>query len=206
MGILHEGGAFFMKWSGDSVNWLTFLMAFDSQFWLVLMSVSFGFAVALYIIFLAKREKTISLMASFATVCLSFLALPVPVNANRVPARILVFTVCMTGALVFWAYNAVLISLLTVAKNDLPINSLADLAASPSYSMILLAGTYYVDYFKLAAQGSDAATIWQRMQEDETLGIFNTREEVEERLMKDSRSVFYGSALPSSLQFENLSV
>ena len=99
-------------------------------------------------------ETTINFGTSIATVFLSFMALEIPVEPNRVPGRALVLTVCISGALVFWSYNAGLVSLLTVDNIQFPVKSMKDLAEKSQYNLIIQKGTAYEDYFKNAKPGS----------------------------------------------------
>ena len=56
--------------------------------------------------------------------------------------RTLVLSVCVTGAIVFWAYNAGLTSLLTVENIVFPIKKLEDLAEKNKYEILIQSGTF----------------------------------------------------------------
>lgn len=74
-------------------------------------------------------------------------ALSVPEAAQKVSTRTIFFTVCLFGAMVYWCFNAILVSFLTVNLLVLPINSLPELAAKSSYQLLLLKGDAFADFF-----------------------------------------------------------
>jgi hypothetical protein len=57
------------------------------------------------------------------TVFFSFIGQGVPINPNRLTGRVLLFSVSITGAVIFWSYSAGLVSFLTVDKIDFKINT-----------------------------------------------------------------------------------
>ena len=59
---------------------------------------------------------------------------------DLVTGRTLVLSVCVTGAIVFWAYNAGLTSLLTVENIVFPIKKLEDLAEKTKYEILIQSG------------------------------------------------------------------
>ena len=132
-----------MKKPRRSVSWTTFTDAFAFDFWGVLGLCFITLSILFYVIFLfVNGETTINFGTSIATVFLSFVALEIPVDPNRVPGRILVITVCLTGALIFWSYNAGLVSLLTVDNIQFPVKSMKDLAEKSQYNLIIQKGLY----------------------------------------------------------------
>lgn len=78
------------------------------------------------------------------------MSLSIPVEARRMPSRVLIFTVCLYGAFIYWSYNAGLVSLLTVENFYWPIKSLEDIVNDDAYR-----------YFKLAY--SSLGTVWKLM-------------------------------------------
>jgi hypothetical protein len=57
------------------------------------------------------------------TVFFSFIGQGVPINPNGLTGRVLLFSVSITGAVIFWSYSAGLVSFLTVDKIDFKINT-----------------------------------------------------------------------------------
>ena len=111
-----------MKKPKRTVSWSTFVEVFAIDFWIALTLTFVGLTILFFVIFLFVRsETTISIGTSVSTVFLSFLALGIPVNPTRIPGRTLVLSVSLSGAIVFWSYNAGLVSLLTVDTIFYPI-------------------------------------------------------------------------------------
>ena len=65
-----------------------------------------------------------SILDSFTTTFFSILGLGIPSKPRNGSGRILVLSICLTGAVVFWSYSAGLVSFLTVEKYEFPIKSL----------------------------------------------------------------------------------
>ncbi len=79
---------------------------------------------------------------------LSLGALSVSESPRTVPARSIFLAVCLFGAIIYWSYNAILVSLLTVDTHVLPINGFDDLLAGANdYQLILKEGTAYTQFF-----------------------------------------------------------
>ena len=94
-------------------------------FRMVIIVVSSVFCFTSVLIFKKFRnEVSFHFPESASIVYLAFLAKPIPANPETTPARILLVSACITGAMVFWSYNAVLTSYLTVEKINYPIRSL----------------------------------------------------------------------------------
>ena len=124
-GLYRSSNYLYMKNPRRSVSWTTFTDVFDNFFMVLLAIEFFALAIVFFVIFyFVNNETTIGIGTSVSTVFLSSLALGIPVNPIRIPGRILVLNVCVTGALIFWSWNAGLISLLTTELFNFPITSL----------------------------------------------------------------------------------
>ena len=64
-----------------------------------------------------------SITNSSGVVLFSFIGLGTDADPKRVPSRILFISIYVTGAALFWSYSAVLVSFLTIEKNDFPIKT-----------------------------------------------------------------------------------
>ena len=142
IGLFVGSAKLYMLNPRQSFSWTTFIDVFDNNFWMSLSAVTAGISILFYVIFLfVDGESTIDVGTSVSTVVLSLVALEIPVDPSRVPGRILVFTVTLVyGALNFWAYNAGLVSYLTVENLVFPIKSMKDLAEKSDYNLILQSG------------------------------------------------------------------
>ncbi len=66
---------------------------------------------------------TITVADSIGTVFYSLIGQGIPINPMEISHRILVFSICLTGGVLFWSYCAGLVSFLAVEKLDYPIKS-----------------------------------------------------------------------------------
>ena len=64
------------------------------------------------------------------------------------PGRTLVLSVTLSGAIVFWAYNAGLVSLLTIDNIVFPIKKMEDLAEKSQYMLLIQSGMFDFSLFK----------------------------------------------------------
>lgn len=128
-----------------------------------------------------------------------------------VPGRILVFSVCICGAIVFWGYNAGLVSMLTVDHIVFPIKTMEDLAGSSKYKLILEEGTAYVDFFESAPKNSSRYEIWSKL--DEKTQLINTSKEselgiysdpIEKIMIEDGDYVYFGPKLGTQAIFKSI--
>jgi hypothetical protein len=66
----------------------------------------------------------LKVLDSAETVFYSWIGKEIPVNPTRTSGRIIIFSTCITGALLIWSYNAGLVSYLTVETIIFPITNL----------------------------------------------------------------------------------
>ena len=90
--------------------------------------------------------------ASLSIVMLPIGTLGIDNNVEKLSYRIIILFTCLFGALVYWSYCAILVSLLTVSSSRLPINRLEDLLNKSGYSLGIMAGTAAYNYFSKADQ------------------------------------------------------
>lgn len=147
------------------MSWTTFVDVFHSDFWLTILGGSLVSGLVIFVLF--RHETNINLSTSLSIVCLSFLALNIPEYPKRIPGRIFTFNILILGALTYWSYNAILVSLVTVDKFSYPITKLEDLLEDSSYHLLVEAGSAYVDYFKLASEETNpvAKALWDKVVE-----------------------------------------
>lgn len=203
VGLEISASKLYMKIPQRSLSWSTFTRVFDTHFMLLLAASTVTLSLIFFIIFyFVNNETTIGPGLSVATVWLGLLALEIPVAPNRMPGRILVFTVSIYGALVFWAYNAGLVSLLTAETFVYPIKSMKDLAEKSNYKLLLQGGTAYVDYFRSASEVSDRGIVWKRMDFQDQ--VLKSTKDIEARLLKDSNYVFFGPEVNVVVDFDSV--
>ena len=103
----------YMKKPSSSYVWSTFLQAFQPAFWLGIIFIY----VLLTIVFLISKkylESKLDFSTSLVSVWLAIMALDIKQGPTKISTRLLVLVICLFGALIWWCYNAALISFLTV--------------------------------------------------------------------------------------------
>ena len=130
------------------------------------------------------------------------MALEIPVDPNRVPGRTLTFTVCISGALIFWSYNAGLVSLLTVDNIQFPIKTMKDLAEKSTYNLIIQKGTAYEDFFRNSPRDSIEGQIWARV--DQKRQMKHDIYEIQKTVLANDQDVYFGPYVNTLVAFESV--
>ena len=96
-------------------------------------------------------QSTIQILnSSLAIVIRPIGALGIDNDVKKSSYRIIIFSVCFFGTLVYWSYCAVLTSLLTVSDTPLTINKLEDIEGHKRYKLYYQTGTAAFNYFSQA--------------------------------------------------------
>jgi hypothetical protein len=92
---------------------------------IVILIVGICLALSGYFLFkLVRDEININLLQASSVIYLAFLSKEFFVSPKKVPARVFFFNVGLTGAIIFWSYNAGLVSFLSVDIFTYKIRSL----------------------------------------------------------------------------------
>ena len=84
MGIFEDRNKLWMRKPKCSVTWTTFIEVFATDFWTSFAAILFGLTITFYPLSkFGKREKTIGLSTTLATIFLGFLGLGIPIDVNR---------------------------------------------------------------------------------------------------------------------------
>ena len=112
---------------------------------------------------------------------------------SKLPARIALFSLIFFGTMVFWHWEAMLISYLATRVISLPFKDISDLVINTQFRIITLPGSSYEDDFK-----SSTDPIWQAAYTDrirphleEHVGI--TDREFGDKIAKEELSAWYTS-------------
>ena len=152
-GFLDDDNGLFMLRPSKEFSWTTFTGVFHWKLWLTAAATFVGLVFLFYGIFLIVRaENTITICTTLATVSRAMIALSLPIEGKRIPGRILIFTVCLTGALKWWSFNAGLTSTLTINEYVYPIRTLNDIANNRDYAIVVNEGSVSHDYFDQATE------------------------------------------------------
>ena len=95
------------------------------MFWIVFGLFLVAFNVVGFVVFkCVKAEEKLELTGLSELVYFSILVKDIQVFPAKIPAKIFIFTLCMSGAVISYSYNAGLVSLLSVELFWYPINSI----------------------------------------------------------------------------------
>ena len=96
-------------------------------------------------------ESTIQILNnSFAIVIRPIGALGIDNDVMKPSYRIIIFSICVFGSLMYWSYCAVLTSLLTISDTPLTINKLDDMLGHSQYKLYYLTRSPAFNYFSKA--------------------------------------------------------
>ena len=146
LGIYEQSCHLFMQTPEQSASWKTFINVFYFTFWLALTIIVLAASV-IYYLTMGQRP-----LKAFSTVLLSLGMLSVGKNRLKLSSKLLLFTMCIFGAVVYWSYNAFLVSILAVESYALPIQSLEDLLIKRDYQLMTNIPTALGHYFSQASQ------------------------------------------------------
>lgn len=178
--------------------WKAFFDVFELPLWLASLGL-FGFiGVVLYWTFRSgaprpgEEQQPVSLPSAIASSMATMVVLPICRDPINGPGRIVLLTTLLAGYTLFTAYNAGLVSQLAVKSTTYPITSLEDLVDNPEFSLVLLYGAFFRDYFNGATQKSDrtAHILWQRMMQAPEKSLLRTMPEIEQALLNDKYLVY----------------
>ena len=105
-----------MKRPNRSYKWTTFVEVFSNRVWLFIFITYVVWSLALMVTKRLLEKSTDWYISPLASVGLALISLDVRQNPVKLSSRIMIFSVCMAGALKLWSYNAGLVSLLTVVS------------------------------------------------------------------------------------------
>ena len=110
---------------------------------------------------------------------------------SKLPAQIALFSLLFFGTMMFWHWEAMLISYLATRVISLPFKDIPDLVSNTEFGIILRPGTAFEDAFKTSPD-----QIWQaawtdrvKVHLEEHVGIPNS--EIADKISKEEMSAWY---------------
>ncbi|XP_071544810.1 glutamate receptor ionotropic, kainate 1-like [Panulirus ornatus] len=103
--------------------------------------------------------------------------------------RVLFWTMYVVGVVVVAAYSATLVSFLTVAGDQLPFDSLADLKMLPKYRLGILKGSRLEEYFK----NKNFLEYWEALIEPYSDTLMKSYKELRSHALEDSGYAYVGT-------------
>ena len=110
---------------------------------------------------------------------------------SKLPARISLFSLIFFGTMIFWHWEAMLISYLATRVISLPFNDISDLVANTQFRIILMPGSSYEDDFKTSTDPTWQTAWTDRVQPhlEEHDGFLT--QDLEDLLTVDGDSAWY---------------
>ena len=158
-GIMEGITRFYIKFPGQEINWLTFLLPFSDDLWLGLLALFFTLAVFLAASYRLGPEKKLNPKSfvpgsTLVVVWGSWIAQGSSIDPKSIASRIVFLVSFLCGVLIYTAYSAKLISFLSVTKATLPFSSMKELLHVKDFSVGTLRGTSMVSFFFDADENS----------------------------------------------------
>ncbi len=120
-------------------------------------------------------------------------ALSVSETAHKLSTRSLFLTVCLFGAMIYWSFNAILVSLLTVDLFVLPVNDFEELLQKPNYKLVLIQGDAFAQFFSMANTPTIEDVYDEQIRGNADAFIMDNKK-AGEMLIEDSELVYFGES------------
>ena len=213
----------YMRKPRQSLSWETFTKVFYYRYWCLLCVIAVLCSVVLWMFFeifdtnpaSPIKQKLLSniirnLGSGFSVVGLSFASQDVSLartqtNHSSLSLRILFFTVCMFGAMNYWAWNAGLISHLTYEGIELPIEKLEDFFSHSDYQIVVLKNAAPESYFSdaevkdrngiISDSHRTVLKIWKDKIEGNPNAYVSNSLEEEAAILGDEKKVLFANVL-----------
>ena len=131
---------FFIKFPEQETNWLSFLMPFSDHLWISLVIMFVAVSSFFLVLKFFGQEKDFTLGNLLLLVWGSWLCQGTWINPKAISSRIAILASFAFGIFIYTAYNAKLISFLSVTKPSIPFSSLEELLDKKEYSVGMVKG------------------------------------------------------------------
>ena len=110
---------------------------------------------------------------------------------SKLPAQIAVISLIFFGAMMWWHWEAMLISYLATMTVSLPFKDLSDLVTNTQFRIILLSGSFHEDHFKTSKDQIWQAAWTDRVQPylEEHVGFMDA--DFADKIQKEGLSAWY---------------
>ena len=201
----------FLKKPKASLHWDTYYAVFDWKLWIIwitfILLCSFLIYFCFYYVHGNSKKSNIVLdtFSALSTPILATMALDTfqasKTNGRfQVTKKTILFTVCVFGMMMYYSYNAILISSLMVQDYVIPIKTLENLLDHPSYKLLIVAGTSAETFLKNHTD-EWAQKVWDKVVSEE--GNISSLKGVEGKLLYDQYKVLWYSYPDIPMMFES---
>ena len=202
-GFLYDHNGMFMLRPSKDFSWVSFTGVFHWKLWLTAAATFVVLLILFYVTFLIVRaENTLTICTTLAIVSRAMVTLSLPIEGKRIPGRILIFTVCLTGALKWWSFSAGLTSTLTINEYVYPIKTLNDIANNCDYTIVVNEGTASHDYFNQATERTNLNG-WRLWMQDR-VKIFPRTSTSRDAIMEDPKLVYFAPRVSNTITWNEV--
>ena len=112
---------------------------------------------------------------------------------SKLPAQIALFSLIFFGTMIFWHWEAMLISYLATRIISLPFKDIPDLVANTQFRIIIMPGTSQVDSFKTSPDPAWQTAWIDRVQPHLEEHMDFSKQDFADKMTKDTVSAWYGN-------------
>ena len=149
----------FIKNPTNTYNYTAFLEPLTYASWVAILV--FLLSVPFVIFFISKMsddDKVADLPESFGAVYVALLLLGSTLEPVKIPTRIVFLSILLCAALLFWHWEAMLVSYLATRKTVMPFTTVTDMYLSTNFRLALIPSTTFEDNFKYSKE-----PLWQEI-------------------------------------------
>ena len=149
----------FIKNPTNTYNYTAFLEPLTYASWVAILI--FLLTVPFVIFFIAKKsddEQVANLPENFGAVYEALLLLGSSLEPIKVPTRIVFLSILLCAALLYWHWEAMLVSYLATRKTTIPFTTVTDMYLNTDFRLALIPSTTFEDNFKYSKE-----PLWQRI-------------------------------------------
>ena len=110
---------------------------------------------------------------------------------SKLPARIALFSLIFFGTMIFWHWEAMLISYLATRVISLPFKDIPDLVSNTQFQIIIKPGTFVEDTFKTSPDQYWQTAWTDRVQPHLEEHVGFSTQDMADKLTTDGGSAYY---------------
>ena len=155
----------FIKNPSNVYNYTAYLEPLTIWSWIVILIFLCVAPIALYGISKMSEQEEFSILTSFEAVYVALILLGSPKDPNPIPTRLVFLSILLASALLFWHWEAMLVSYLATRKTVLPFQTLEEMYLNTDFRLALIPSTVFEDAFKYSTDPIWSAIYEQRLKD-----------------------------------------
>ncbi|XP_071743125.1 glutamate receptor ionotropic, kainate glr-3-like isoform X2 [Lepeophtheirus salmonis] len=192
------------------LNWESFLKVFEWKFRVWILGFLVIFIILLHFIFKVRdvaRNKPLKFVEHGLVIYFGILGLSYNKKSEYFSFKILMMTVMMFGALLAWAFNATLVSILSSTGKQVPIKRMEDILRYKDFQLIVKKGTSIEDDFRQSSVDSNPIfyKIYKEVVEGSEDKVFLPSKVTVEKLSSNEKFVMLNEEFSFLTNFKDIS-